>query len=126
MRRAEPVTIGGMRLLNRRPVAIAYWFVAAVLSVFAGVAAANAAVGFAPETTDELGEPTTNGAQILYGLVGFALGMLGAIAVFAGVWLALWALERRSHPQVEEWDESDDEDDFDDILVDEEGERFRR
>ena len=39
MRRAEPVTIGGMRLLNRRPVAIAYWFVAAVLSVFAGVAA---------------------------------------------------------------------------------------
>lgn len=125
MRRAEPVTIGGMRLLNRRPVAIAYWFVAAVLSVFAGVAAANAGVGFAPETTDELGEPTTNGAQILYGLVGFALGMLGAIAVFAGVWLLLWALERRSRPQADEWDERD-ADDFDDILVDEEGERFRR
>lgn len=108
-----------MYVLRRRPVAITYWIAALVLSVWAGVGVARWGVGMA-ESDGPDGEATTNGAQIVYGIVGFALGLLGVIAIFSAIWLILWAKERRG--QLPEPDDDDGE--IDDILVDEDGERF--
>jgi hypothetical protein len=106
-----------MQLLRRRPVAITYWLAAFVISIWAGVLisgwASDSAISEGPD-----GEATTNGAQIVYGIVGFALGMLGIIAIFAAVWLVLWAKERRGQ-SAEYADDSDGR--LDDILVDEDG-----
>lgn len=107
-----------MHLLRRRPIAIAYWLAAFVLSIWVAVLvsgwASDSAMSEGPD-----GEKTTNGAQIIYGLVGFALGMLGVIAIFAAVWLVLWAGERRRQGQ-EILEDEDGE--MEDILIDEDGE----
>lgn len=108
-----------MRLLRRRPIAIAYWLAAFVISISAGVLVAGWASDSAMSEGPD-GEPTTNGAQVIYGAVGFALGMLGVIAIFSAVWLLAWAKERRG----QEPDAFEDDGEMDDLLVDEDGERF--
>lgn len=111
--------MGAMRFLRRRPVAIGYWLAAFVLSILVGVLvsgwASDSAVSKGPD-----GQPTTNGAQIVYGIVGFALGLLGVIALFAAVWLLAWAQERRGQEQ----ERLEDDGEMDDLLIDEDGERF--
>lgn len=111
--------MGTMPLLRRRPIAIVYWLAAFVLSISAGVLvsgwASDSAMSEGPD-----GQPTTNGAQVVYGAVGFALGMLGVIAIFAAIWLVAWAMERRRQQP----DEHDDDGEMDELLVDEDGERF--
>lgn len=110
-----------MHLLRNRPLAIAYWVAALVLSVLAGVGGGAVAQGWAPQFSDEgAGAPATSGAQLLYGVVGGLLAGLAVLALFAGVWLLLWARERRH--QEPDWDDADD--DMEDLLVDEDGERF--
>lgn len=108
-----------MFVLRRRPVAIAYWLAAFVISIWVGVLlsgwASDSALSEGPD-----GQATTNGAQIVYGFVGFVLGLLGVIAIFAGIWLVLWAKERRG----QEPEYQDDDGEIDDILIDEDGERF--
>ncbi|WP_018154994.1 hypothetical protein [Demetria terragena] len=106
-----------MHLLRRRPVAIAYWLAAFFLSVWVGVLVSGWASDSA-QTTGPDGEPTANGVQVVYGLVGFILGLLGVVAVFAAIWMVLWARERRRQDPEDDWDDSE----MDDLLVDEDGE----
>ena len=95
-----------MRLLHHKGFVLFYWvlaFAAAVAGlILGGTAGVHATLGFADDSGVSAG-----GKLITTGL-GALLGAAVAIALFAAVWMALWALDRRANPQV-------DDDDYDSI-----------
>lgn len=101
-----------MRLIHRKGFALVYWVVAFLATVLAIIAGARSGAGAAPEFSD--GSGTSVGSQILFGLGGAVLGGLLVAAIFAGVWIGLWALDRRANPEFDDRDDYDTLDDLDD------------
>lgn len=101
-----------MRLIHRKAFAVVYWLVGFAATVLAIVFGAKAGAGAAPEFGD--GSGTSVGSQILFGLGGAILAGLAVAALFSGVWMALWAADRRSNPAVDDRDDYDSLDDLDD------------
>ena len=89
-----------MRLIHRKGFAVVYWVVAFPATVLAIIAGARSGAGAAPEFSD--GSGTSVGSQILFGLGGAVLGGLLVAAIFAGVWIGLWALDRRANPEFDD------------------------
>lgn len=109
-----------MELLRKKPVTIAYWLLAFVVSVFAGVGGAVLGRDHAPEfDTEDEGAAATSGARLLFGTLGFLLAGLATLALFAGIWLLLWHRQRRQEPPAVDEDEADGN--LSDLLVDEDG-----
>lgn len=118
------VTMGGMHILRRRPVAIVYWLLAFVVSVLGGVGGAMIGRDAAPQFTDKgAGAPATSGGQLLLGVLGFLLGFAVVLALFSGVWLLAWIRERRAVGAPVEDEELAEDTDMDDLLTDEDGRR---
>lgn len=101
-----------MRLVQNKLFGIAYWVVAFVATIFAAVSAGKASSGAAPEFGES--KRTGVGSQFLFGAGGGLLAGLAVAALFAVVWMALWAADRRRHPDEESRDDFDTLDDLDD------------
>lgn len=105
-----------MRLIHRKAFAVVYWVIGFAATVLAIVFGAKAAAGQAPEFSD--GSGTSVGSQMLFGLGGAVLAGLGVAALFAGIWMALWAADRRANPAADDRDDYDSLDDLDDDFDD--------
>ncbi|YAL82711.1 hypothetical protein ACMYYO_12360 [Dermacoccaceae bacterium W4C1] len=113
-----------MQLLRNRVFVVVYWLVALVVSLWVGGLIASWSTSSAGSGGE--GDNSTNGAQLIYGAVGFVVGLLGCIAIFAAIWLGLWAQARRvaaaeaaQHGGPDYLDEHDGEDaDLDTLLTD--------
>lgn len=101
-----------MRLIHRKGFAVIYWVIGFAATIFALVNGAKAGAGAAPEFSD--GSGTSVGSQILFGIGGAVLAGLAVAALFAGIWIALWAADRRANPTVDDRDDYDSLDDLDD------------
>ncbi|AKU16008.1 hypothetical protein [Luteipulveratus mongoliensis] len=110
-----------MQVLQQRAIAVAYWVIAFVLSVLAGVGGAVIARDSAPEfSKEDEGAAATSGARVLFGAMGFAIAGLAVAALFAGAWMLLWIRQRRTQaPTAIGHDDPDH--DLADLLVDEDG-----
>lgn len=75
--------------------AIAYWLLAFVLAVLGGVVGSRVGSDWAPEFSDDGADAATSGTRLLMGVLGFVVGAMAVTALFAGVWLVAWVLERR-------------------------------
>lgn len=108
-----------MGIIHRRGFAVAYWVVAFLAMVGGLIIGGKAGHGGAPSFGDDAG--ASGASSLLFAIGGGLLGALAALAVFAGLWLGLWALERRNNPM------SDDEeyaslDDLEDLGSDDDDE----
>lgn len=113
--------MAGMHLMRRRWFAVVFWLAALVACVLVGVWASGVAMSMTPDAVDPAEEASTSGAELVYGAVGFVVGLLGTIAVAAAIWLGLWAAERRAGTATDHDDEhdptADDGADLDDFLT---------
>lgn len=115
--------MAGMHLMRRRWFAVVFWLAALVACILVGVWAAGVAMSLTPDADQPAEQASTSGAELVYGGVGFLVGLLGTIALAAAIWLGLWASERRA--QVARGEAHDrlrgDEDDadLDELLADE-------
>ncbi|WP_265448054.1 hypothetical protein [Flexivirga meconopsidis] len=102
-------------LVHKRLFAATYWIVAVVLVAFAGALGASWGNDQAPTFTDESsGSVPANGvSHLLYQVFGGVLAALAVLAVFAAIWLLLWARARKAAPA-----EPDDYEDEDTMSVD--------
>lgn len=101
-----------MRLVHNRVFAALYWVVAFAATIFGAIVGAKRANEDAPEFGD--GSGASASSHLLFGIGGVMLGALVVLAIFAGVWMALWAADRRSHPEVDDRDDYDTLADLDD------------
>lgn len=101
-----------MRLVQNKFFGVVYWAIAFVSTIVAAVSAARASSGAAPEFGES--ERTGVGAQFLFGAGGALLAGAAVAALFAVIWMALWAADRRRHPDEESRDDYDTLDDLDD------------
>lgn len=101
-----------MRLVHNRGFAALYWVVAFAATVFGAIVGAKWANADAPEFGD--GSGASASSHLLFGIGGVMLGALVVLAIFAGGWIALWAVDRRTHPEVDDRDDYDTLDDLDD------------
>lgn len=110
-----------MRLVHQRGFALIFWVVAFLAGVAGLVFGAKVGYASAPEFSE--GSGAGAGSQLLTALVGAALGAAVVWALFAGVWMALWALDRRAHPNDDDY-EYDTLDDLDDDFESEDGDSY--
>ena len=97
--------------MHQRAFALIFWVVAFLAGVAGLVFGAKAGYASAPEFSE--GSGAGAGSQLLTAVVGAALGAAVVWALFAGVWMALWALDRRANPHDDDY-EYDTLDDLDD------------
>ncbi|NHN56660.1 hypothetical protein G9U51_12800 [Calidifontibacter sp. DB0510] len=110
-------------MVRNKAAAAIYWVIALLLSVVAGVGGAAWGNSMAPTfaNEDKGGQPATSASRLLFSVFGGLLCGLGVLAVFAGIWLALWVRQRRADAATAE----DDYDDYDhdaDLFEDDEDE----
>lgn len=101
-----------VRLVHNKAFALGYWILAFVAIVGGVIVGGKISNGSAPEFGDDSG--TSVGSHVLFSLGGAVIGALAVAALFAGVWMALWAADRRAHPEVDDREDFDSLDDLDD------------
>lgn len=100
-----------MVLVRNKAFGFLFWLVAFVAVVAGAVAGGKIGNGGAPEFGD--GSGASASSHLIFAIGGAFFCGGGVLAIFAGAWMAMWALDRRAHPRLVDVTNGSSLDDFD-------------